>query len=247
MWRDWNEEGKAALWFLGQSGFYIKSKGCSVVIDPYLSDSAGDHDPSCHRAYPVPFKPENLKADIFIATHDHLDHLDPITIEKYSYKEQTLFLSPRSGARKLKNLGIPEGQIRVLNQGDCFENSQVKITGIFALGTGTDVIDTAGYHIVFQNGKSIYHTSDTSYCELLLKAAPRADVLLACINGKFGNLTIDEAVKLTEACMPQYVIPHHYDAMELNRENPETFRYVCREHGLGEKCRILSVLEKFEW
>ena len=247
MWHHWNDAGKAAVWFLGQSGFYLKSGNCSVVIDPYLSDSAGDSDPFCHRAYPVPLPPDQLKADIYIATHDHLDHLDPVTVKAYQDKEHTIFISPRYAALKLEKLGVPKRQIQIVDQGDCFQNEQVKIQGIFALGTGVDVIDTAGYQITFRNGKSVYHTSDTSYCQLLLKAAPKSDVLLTCINGKFGNLNIHQAVKLAAACEPEYIIPHHYDGMELNRENPEAFHYVCKENGLGERCRILSVLEKFEW
>lgn len=246
-WQEYESIEKAALWFLGQSGFYLKSGGVSMVIDPYLSDCVGEDSPLFTRRYPAPVSPYDLKADIYLVTHDHLDHLDPVTIGSYSYKEETIFVAPRHAAKKLEFLGINPRQIRILDQGDEISVSGIRIQGVFALGTDEDVLDTTGYQIRFKNGKSVYHTSDTSFCSLLLKACPHADVLLPCINGKFGNLSVEEAVLLTQAVGPHYVVPHHYDVMELNGENPEVFRYLCARSGLEEKCRILEPLEMLEW
>lgn len=232
------------LWFLGQAGYYIKSGECSVLIDPYLSDSAGRRNPPSSRSYPVPVDPSKIQADIFIVTHDHIDHLDPETIEPYQHKNTTMFVAPRFAARKLSQMGIKN--ITVIDQGDEKEVKGVRIKGVFALPTGPDCLDTAGYLITFPNGKSIYHTADTAYCNLLLKAAPEhADVLLTCINGKWGNLHIDEAIELTLAVKPKYVIPNHYDVMPLNSENPESFRYFLYKQETTAECVILKPLEGF--
>lgn len=241
------EKDKAAIWFLGQSGFYIKSCSHSLLIDPYLSDSVGEVAPPFARAYPVPVNPKEIRADIYIVTHDHLDHLDPKTIAAYLYKDQTNFVAPRHAAKKLEELGISKDRISVVDHGDSVTIHGVTITGVFALGTSPDVIDTTGYLIQFENGRSIYHTSDTTYCHLLMESCPHADILLTCINGKDGNLNAEQAVKLTKVVNPKYVIPHHYDVMALNSENPETFRYYHSEAQLESQCVILNVLEKFEW
>ena len=238
---------QAALWFLGQAGYYIKSTGKSVLIDPYLSDSAGEENPLFKRTYPVPVDAGIIKADIFIVTHDHLDHLDPETIGAYRYKASTVFVAPRHASRKLIELGIRKDQIITVDHGDRVNISGITVTGVFALGTSPDVVDTTGYLLGFPNGKTVYHTSDTAFCRLLLEDCPHADVLLTCINGKCGNLNIDEAVSLSKTVNPSYVIPNHYDVMALNSENPEAFRYFCREAGLEKKCRILKVLEPFIW
>jgi L-ascorbate 6-phosphate lactonase len=176
--------GKAALWFLGQAGYYMRSGGRSVIIDPYLSDCVGKVNPPFARVYPPPVNPAEIKADIFIATHDHLDHLDPETVGGYSFKETTAFVAPRFAANKLADLGVPRKNINVVDCGDTLEIKGICIKGVFALPTGADVLDTAGYLLTFENGKSIYHTSDTAYCDLLIESCPRADVLLPCINGK---------------------------------------------------------------
>ena len=233
-----------ALWWLGQAGYMIKSNDISILIDPYLSDSVAKVNPLFSRAYPVPISPNDIKADIFIVTHDHLDHLDPETIEAYRYKDTTQFVAPRHAAKKLKSLGIKH--INIIDHGDSANIHGVTINGIFALATEPGAIDTTGYAIISENNKSVYHTSDTAYCDLLLQTAPNVDVFLPCINGKYGNLDIAGAIKLTKAVNPKYVIPNHYDVMALNSENPESFKYFC-ENETDVKVVILKPLELFEW
>jgi L-ascorbate 6-phosphate lactonase len=227
------------MWFLGQAGYYLKSGNVSIVIDPYLSDSAASIDPALTRMHPIPVRPSELYSDIFIVTHSHSDHLDPETIIQYRYKDKTKFAAPRFAAKKLVELGVPKENVCVVGVGENTELSGVYIEGIFALPTGADVLDTTGYLISFPNGKSIYHTSDTGFCGLLLQAAPKVDALLTCINGKWGNLNVGEAIKLVYAVKPKYAIPNHYDMMAPNMEDPTKFTDIC-ENGV-----ILKIMEEF--
>ena len=247
----WNADipaENAALWFLGQAGYYMKSGGCTVMIDPYLTDSVGKSSPLFSRVYPPPVNPAEVKADIFIVTHDHTDHLDPETIGAYAHKDTTMFVSPRHAAKHLAQLGIPAGNIIVVDHGDTAQLPGMRVSGVFALSTDPGTIDTAGYLLTFYNGKSVYHTSDTAFCDLLLKACPKkVDVLLTSINGKWGNLNIAQSIELTRAVSPRYVIPNHYDVMELNSEKPESFRYFYGVSNLDAECVILPVLKEFRW
>jgi L-ascorbate 6-phosphate lactonase len=236
-----NEE--AGLWFLGQAGYIARSREVSLAIDPYLSDSVGATDPDFTRQIPVPIEPGDLDVDIFIVTHDHLDHLDPDTVRGYRHVDSTVFVAPRLAAGKLVELGVPKESIVRIDSGEAQSIKGVCITGVFALPTGKEVIDTTGYLVEFENGRSFYHASDTAYCELLLKAAPHAEVLLVPINGKWGNLNIEQAALLVEAVKPRTVIPNHYDVMALNSENPEAFRHRCK----GADCVILPVMQPFIW
>jgi L-ascorbate 6-phosphate lactonase len=240
-------EDKAALWPIGQAGVVVKSGACTAVIDPYLSDSCGANNPLFSRLFPVPVDPSGLKADVFIITHDHRDHLDPDTIGPYAYKDSTAFVAPRFAARKLAALGVPEGRIHAVDQGESLGLPGVTITGVFALPTDPGALDTTGYLLTFANGRSVYHTSDTAYCDLLLKACPRAEVLLTCINGKYGNLNIAQAIELTKAVNPRTVIPNHYDVMALNSENPESFRYFLGTAHVPSDCVVLKAMERFIW
>ena len=241
-------DDQAALWFLGQAGYVIRSGGVTVAVDPYLSDAAAADMSECRRLVPVPIAPEDLCVDLYVVTHDHLDHLDPDTIRPYRHKASTAFVAPRLAARKLEELGVPPQRICVVDAGQQETVDRVAVEGVFALPTSADVLDTTGYQLTFANGRSVYHASDTAFVPLLLEAAPKGvDVLLVPINGKWGNLTVEQAVELTAVVGPRFVLPNHYDMMAVNAENPEVFRYFVSRRGLSARCVILPVLEPFSW
>lgn len=91
--------GQAALWFLGQAGFLLRSGGITVTIDPYLSDSVSAIAPEFGRRYPAPLEPHELHVDVFIVTHNHRDHLDPETLGAYRYKD-SLIVAPAYGPNR---------------------------------------------------------------------------------------------------------------------------------------------------
>ncbi len=239
---------EAALWWLGQAGYVVRAAGLTVVIDPYLSDSAAGESGEFSRRYPPPIQPEELSADIYIITHDHLDHLDPETLAGYKRKNDTWFVTPRFCAEKLASLGIPEKQIAIVNAGESWSHGSATITGCYAIPTGTDVLDTTGYLVQFANGRSFYHTSDTQFHSLVLDAAPRKpELMLVPINGKWKNPGPEQAVEFARAVQPRHVVPNHYDLMELNSENPEIFEWLCNHGGLTGRCLILERMQPFTW
>lgn len=239
---------QAAIWWLGQAGYVIRVAELTVVIDPYLSDSAGKDSPEFSRLYPSPIHPEELSADIYIVTHDHLDHLDPETISSYTKKNETWFVAPRNAAKKLATLGVPARRIVTLHAGDTWRFGSAEITGVFALPTGTDVLDTTGYFIKFGNGRNVYHTSDTEYHPLVLAAAPKKpEVMLVPINGKWGNPGPEAAASFVEAVQPVCVLPNHYDLMELNAENPEVFKWFCAKKKMNTRCIVPARMQSYVW
>lgn len=238
---------QAVLWFLGQAGYIIKSDGKIVAIDPYLSDSATKASPELSRAFPIPLDPRRLEVDVYITTHDHLDHLDPETIEAYSHKDKTLFVGPRLAVKKLHSLGIPQDNTVQIDTGQRQVVNDIVITGTYAVPTEPAVIDTCGYKLEFSNGRKVYHSSDTGFSELLPPGVCDVEVALVCINGKFGNLNCTEAAKLVAKIRPKTAIPNHYDLMACNSEDPKTFEALVRKQAAGIDVKILSVTESFLW
>ena len=51
----------------------------------------------------------------------------------------------------------------------------------------------------------------------------RIDLMIICINGRLGNMNVDEAVRLTEILAPRLGIPTHYGMFESNTEDPEKY------------------------
>lgn len=239
---------EAALWWLGQSGYIIRSAGITVAIDPYLSDAAATGMPEFTRLYPPPIATDQLHVDIYVVTHNHADHLDPETIQAYAHKDTTRFIAPRLAGKQLEALGVPANRITRVDVGERWADANVEVTGVFALPTGTDVLDTAGYLVRFANGRELYHTSDTQYHPLVVAAAPRQpEVMVVPINGKWGNTNAQQAAELATQLQPGIVIPNHYNVMALNGENPDVFRWFCGQSGLENACTIMSVMQPICW
>jgi L-ascorbate 6-phosphate lactonase len=135
-----------------------------------------------------------------------------------------------------------------VNVGERKRFGEHEISGIFALPTGVDVLDTTGYHIKFSNGRNVYHTSDTQFHPLLVAAAPKGpEVMMVPINGKWGNPGPEQAAELSYALQPKFVMPNHYDMMELNAENPAVFKWFCARMGMNEQCIIPERMQPFVW
>lgn len=239
---------EAALWWLGQSGYIIRSAGLTIAIDPYLSDAAATGMPEFSRLYPPPLAAAALQVDVYVVTHNHADHLDPETIQAYAHKDTTRFVAPRLASKQLEALGVPLSRIIRVDVGEQWADASVAISGVFALPTGIDVLDTTGYHIRFANGRGLYHTSDTQYHPLVVAAAPQQpEVMVVPINGKWSNTNAEEATAFATQLQPQLVIPNHYDMMALNGENPDVFRWFCEQNGLGDACTIASLMQPIRW
>ena len=239
--------GKAALWFLGQSGFVFRGGRTTLAIDPYLSDSIGRRDTRFSRRYPPPILPRDLHVDILVITHDHLDHLDPETLRAYPHQRKTTWIGPRLVCRKLEKIGIPRASILRVDSGEEVRVRDVIVRGTYAVPTDPTVMDTTGYFFTFPGGKTAWHTSDTAFSELLCKAAPKCDVLLPVINGKRGNLGAEQAAELARRVKPRFAIPHHHDLMELNAEDPRAFAvFVGKGRGLP-RVHAPVLLEPFVW
>src|SRR5271157_1637626 len=79
--------GSLAIWWLGQSGFLIKTDGGILVIDPYLSEHlTGKYEGTSRphvRMTRAPLRGADLETvDLVLASYKHSDHLDPETDRK---------------------------------------------------------------------------------------------------------------------------------------------------------------------
>jgi L-ascorbate 6-phosphate lactonase len=74
-----------SIWWLGQSGYLIKSPTGLIVIDPYLSEHLttkyADTNKPHVRMTAAPFRGAELTGvDAIVCSHKHSDHLDPGTV-----------------------------------------------------------------------------------------------------------------------------------------------------------------------
>ena len=163
--------------FLGQSGYILKSGNTEIIIDPYLSDSV-NRVAGRPRALPIPINPEDISCDAVICTHNHLDHLDPDTVERIN--ENQFYITTNEGKAELLRLG--RTNVKALNTGDSVTVGDFNITAVFADHT----VEAFGL-IVKAEGKTLYFSGDTLFNEKLFGIAEyKPNYTFICINGRLG-------------------------------------------------------------
>ena len=199
---------------LGQSGYILKTKSTEVIIDPYLSDSV-NRAAGRPRLLPIPIDPSEIFCDAVICTHDHLDHLDPDTVSHIN--ENQFFITTAEGKEKLISLG--KTNVKALSMGETLKIGDITLTAVFADHT----VEAFGL-IVNAENKTLYFSGDTLFNERLFEISEyKPDMTFICINGRLGNMNVDEALTVAKKIGAKTNIPNHYDMFVSNFEDPRLF------------------------
>ena len=199
---------------LGQSGYIIKTASTEIIIDPYLSDSV-NRVAGRPRLLPIPIDPSEIFCDAVICTHDHLDHLDPDTVSHIN--ENQLFITTAEGKEKLISLG--KTNVKALSMGETLKIGDITLTAVFADHT----VEAFGL-IVNAENKTLYFSGDTLFNERLFEISEyKPDMTFICINGRLGNMNVDEALTVAKKIGAKTNIPNHYDMFASNFEDPRLF------------------------
>lgn len=198
--------------WIGQSGYILNDGINEICIDPYLSNVV-DRIAKRGRMVIAPFMPEKLKSDVVICTHNHLDHVDIDAIPLMK-KENMLFLAPSDAENTLLECGVVN--YKVFDKGTVVKIGDFKLEAVFADHT----VPAVGV-IVKHSGITMYFSGDTEYNEKLEELKNyNIDIMFVCINGKLGNMNVDDAIELTKIINPKVGVPTHYGMFESNTENP---------------------------
>ncbi len=256
-----------ALWWLGQSGFAVKSGGLTLYLDPYLSTRlermTADSPRAKHvRLCAIPIAPLAItNADYVFCSHDHGDHLDPETVLPIARSSpRASFVVPSAARRTLLDLGIPAERIVTIDGDARTDLGEIEVVGVQAKHNEFDWSAASGYpylgFIIRLNGLTVYHAGDTvMYDGLPERLAPhRVDLALLPINGGDpdrvargfkSNMNFKEAADLGAAMHAGLVIPMHYGMFGVNDERVERFvEYISTAHP-GQAYQVLTVGERF--
>ncbi len=146
------------------------------------------------------------------------------------------FYAPSDCKSKLTELGVL--CYHEFDAGDSVKLGDFTLNAVFAFHT----VPAIG--VVVRHGEhTLYFTGDTLYNEQL--ADVKCDSLFVCINGRLGNMNVEEAIKLTQQIAPKLAVPNHYDMFASNAENPEKFdvpnRFIMKyntEYEVKNECLI---------
>ncbi|PIP16527.1 MAG: hypothetical protein COX46_01680, partial [bacterium (Candidatus Ratteibacteria) CG23_combo_of_CG06-09_8_20_14_all_48_7] len=158
-------------------------------------------------------------------THNHLDHADPVTIKGIRNKDAITFIGPRTTFETFLQSGVKKNSFVRLDVGEEKEFSGIKIKGTFCIPNEEAVLDSEGFILFLDNNINLYFTGDTDYTRFLEYVADyQIDIMFTCINGKYGNMNINDSIKLVEKIKPKIVVPNHYGMFACNDADPYEFK-----------------------
>jgi len=202
--------------WLGHAAFEIQGQGSDILIDPWLTNPLS------------PVRPEEVKPDYIIVTHDHNDHLgEAIEISKrtgapiISVYELANYISEKGG----KSIGMNIGGPLVLKN-----NLYVYLTQAFHSSTHGSPTGA----IININGLSIYHAGDTGlFGDMkLIGEVYSPDVALLPIGG-FFTMNPEQAAVAVQLISPRYAIPMHYNTFDIIKQDPSiNFSQICHTNAL---------------
>ena len=229
-------DGEAVLWWLGQMGLLIKIGDTVLCVDYFSSDTPG-------RLIPPPIPAEEMEGiDVFLGTHDHLDHIDHGAWRVFAKNcPEALFVFPACHQKSILDDGIPECRCRGLNDGQSCRIGNVTVRAIAAAHEFLAPDPETGLYPCLQyilegGGLRLYHAGDTLRYEGMLprlQSMGAIDAALLPINGRdgtryrrncIGNMTFQEAADLAGALRPRLVIPGHWDMFADNPGDPGAFQ-----------------------
>ncbi|MBR0143834.1 MAG: MBL fold metallo-hydrolase [Clostridia bacterium] len=213
------------LTWLGQGGFLLECGSGTLAIDPYLSDLVEISD-GLKRLVPAAFPMESFAPDFIFLTHEHIDHLDSIYVDRMP-KGKTVFLCPEACRKILLAHGVSDERIRVLK-----ENDEITAAGFALRAVYAEHTEGSLGAVVGKDGLSVYFTGDTVWSERLAEGV-KADVINTCINGRWGNMNHEEAALVAKKVGARLAIPNHYGMFRENTADPEDFRRALEGSGIA--------------
>ncbi len=202
-----------AIFSTGQAGFIIKSEGGQLLaIDLYLSNCVErvEGNKGYKRLLPQILNPVDLDFDAVICTHPHLDHFDIDTVPELMSGGKTRFFCSVDCEKLVHQMQMEyySESITYVKSGDHCIAGDFDVTFVNC-DHGAGAPDAVGV-VVKVNGKIIYEAGDTCLRLDRVDEIPQPDVLIAPINGMFGNLNEEDCAALADALKPGITIPCHY-------------------------------------
>lgn len=242
--------GHTYLFWLGQAGFVIKSAtGKLLGIDLYLSECVEDVEghSGYHRLMPRILDPGELHFDALIATHYHRDHFDIEAIPGMMDNPNTHLFCAYDCSDDVSKLNIDRNRVTFVKSDDRYSVVDFNIRFIASdHGLGAPLAVGA---IVTVDGKNILVVGDTSlhldWKEDYLREGV-LDVLIAPINGAYGNLNEQDNVRLTEILRPRLAVPCHFGMFASHGGHPGMWKDIMEARLPEQKYKLFTMGEGLE-
>jgi len=185
-WGEWwaREEFNGAevegvsLWFLGVTGWAIRTPETTLFVDPYFSTER-DRE-YIARMPPVPMEPEWADAcDAVFCTHDHRDHFWPPSFGPLLDHDGASVHAPAACYENHDVSAVADDQQEVVEPGDSYEvgDLTIHVRG----GRDPDADGSVTYVFEHEEG-TIFHGGDSRPCEAFEAVGEEFDVDMGMVS-----------------------------------------------------------------
>jgi len=240
--------GQAAIWWLGQATFCFKLGQSLIYTDPFYR--AEDQEPPTP-LQELPLKPgEFTGASLICCTHEHLDHIDPLTLPgAAAASPQASVIIPESTRDLVLGMNVPAERLVTMRGDDKIERGAITIHAIPAAHMTLDK-NAHGYrylgYMIQGNGVTLYHPGDTQpYPGWAARVSKfEIDIAFLPISG-VDNLHWQQAIYFCANHQPRLAIPMHYGLFPKYTQDPLVFANGLSNNVPDQKIKIMQVGEKF--
>ncbi len=258
--------GEVAIWWLGQSGYAVKTASALVYLDLYLSEHltakyAGTEKPHI-RMTEAPLRGREITNTAWVfASHKHSDHLDPGTLpDLFAASPEARLVLPAAAVDHAAALGLARERLVPARGDETLQVGPLTVHSVPAAHPGLDYDPGSGYpclgYVLEMDGLQLYHSGDTLVYDGQVERLRRFDLDIAFlpINGTSDrllalqvppNMNATEAVALAQAAGPRLVIPGHYDMFTFN--TADVGEFTRRADAAGVPYAVLHCGERYLW
>lgn len=220
------------VFWLGQAGLLFEFDGVKVTVDPYLSNSLEKVEPKNYRRLPIDESYFDIKPDILILTHNHLDHTDPETLERLFSKHSGIcVLASYNAWQTARKFGVDNNYV-MFNRGTVWTEKGIKFEAVYAEHSDDKAVGV----IISYGGRNYYITGDTLYNKRVINDINiPVDVVFLPINGVGNNMNMTDAAHFAEEIKAKTAVPIHFGMFDSlnagnfgfkNRVIPEIYKEI---------------------
>lgn len=260
------ERGEVAFWWLGQSGYAIKTASILFYVDLYLSEHLTNKYAQTEKPHirmtAAPLRGADITgAQWLFASHKHSDHLDPGTAPDFmTASPDAKLILPAALIDHAVSLGIPRERLLPTRGDETLQVGPMTVHSMPSAHPDFAYTDESGYPFlgfVFQvDDVTIYHSGDTLAYEGLADRLRsfQPDIVFLPINGTDErrnalhvppNMSMQDAVTLAKAVNAKLLVPHHYDMFTFNTADVGAFESLATS--TDQPYRVAYAGEQFRW